>query len=110
MEVIFLSEAYGKQICKPVEPCCDPCCDPCEPRNPCDTNNGGWESWLPLIILIFILCGGFSGLGIGGNQCNDPCGNNGGGNCNWILILILLFCFCGNGNDGKGGLFGGLFG
>ncbi|MBQ8589114.1 MAG: hypothetical protein IJ486_01490 [Firmicutes bacterium] len=97
-------------------PDCGPPCEPrdhCEPGCPpkdlcCDSGNG-WESWLPILILVFLLCGGFSGFGSGGNNCSDHCGDN-GGSWGWILILIVLFCFCGgSGNDGRGGLFGGLF-
>lgn len=87
--------------------------DCCENRR-CDTDGNGadWESWLPILIILFFLCGGFSGLGFGGgNQCGDNCCDNNSGSWSWILILIILFCFLnnGNGNDGGGGLFGGLF-
>ena len=113
MEVIFLNEDYSKQCCDDRRcddrRCDDRCCD----DRCCDGDQGGsdWETWLPILILLFFLCGGFSGLGFGSNQSGDPCCDNNNGSWGWILILIILFCFLnnGNGNDGKGGFLGGLF-
>jgi len=125
MEVIFLNEEYEKQRvdgrCGPARPGCpQPCdsCDPCNDRDRCDDRRCDgdrdgidWETWLPILIILFFLCGGASGLGFGGNQCGDGCCDNNSGSWSWILILIILFCFLnnGNGNDGRGGLLGGLF-
>ena len=113
-----MSEEYSKQCsdgrCGPGRPNFPQPCerDGCDDRR-CDGDQGGsdWETWLPILILLFFLCGGFSGLGFGSNQCGDSCCDNNNGSWGWILILIILFCFLnnGNGNDGKGGLFGGLF-
>lgn len=120
-----MNEEYAKQAGEgrflSQRPSCAPPCEPCEPCGPCEPHrpkncceNEGkdgadWESWLPILLILFVLCGGFSGLGLGGNQCGDGCGDTAQGGVSWILILILFFCFLNNGNEGRGGLLGGLF-
>jgi len=60
--------------------------------------------WLPILIILFLLCGGTN---IFGGGCRDDCCDNGGFGGSWLLILILIFLFLGNQKDGKGfGLFG----
>jgi hypothetical protein len=62
----------------------------------------GFGDWIPIIIIVFLLCGGTNIFG--GNGCSD---NNGFGG-SWLLILLVIFLFLGNQRDGKGFL-GGLF-
>lgn len=75
----------------------------------------GFGDWIPIIIIVFLLCGGtniFGGLGgFGGCGGRDDCcsDNNNGFGGSWLLILIVIFLFFGNQRDGKGFL-GGLFG
>lgn len=68
-----------------------------------------WDlaDWLPILIIVFLLCGGTNIFG--GSGCKDDCGDGNGFGGSWLLILILLFLFMGNQRDGKGFL-GGLFG
>lgn len=70
----------------------------------------GFGDWIPIIIIVFLLCGGtniFGGFGgFGKDDCFDN--NNGGFGGSWLLILIVIFLFFGNQRDGKGFL-GGLF-
>lgn len=92
------------------EPCApfDLCDDPCDPCDPCDHDNNEWDwgSWLPILIIVFILCGGL-GWFTGGNH-HDDCDNNGSGS--WLLILLIIFLVWQGQNDGKkGGFLGGLF-
>ena len=93
--------------CRPIHPQnCDPCrpqppCDPCDPCNPCKDDEG--NSWIWILVIAFLLLGG--GNLFGGN---DGCCDNRGDN-SWLLILVVLFLFCQNQNDGRNGLFGGLF-
>lgn len=67
--------------------------------------NGGFSnSWLIILIFLFIFGGNcFGNIMGGGCGCNDDCGCNNsicGGNT-WIwLIIILLFCNCGNSGFG----------
>lgn len=66
----------------------------------------GFGDWLPIIIIVFLLCGGtniFGGFG------KDDCYDNNGFGGSWLLILIVIFLFLGNQRDGRGFL-GGLFG
>lgn len=64
-------------------------------------------SWLWIIILLVVFCGGNNGI-LGGNSCNDNCDcghrHNNNNCCDIIIILVLLSVFCGNGN-GNCGLF-----
>ena len=84
-------------------------------RDDCNCSNRdddwGFGDWLPIIIIVFLLCGGtniFGGFGGGRDGCCDDNGFGGGGS--WLLIIIVIFLFLGNqGGDGKGFL-GGLFG
>jgi len=74
----------------------------------CDRSDD-WDfgDWLPIIIIVFLLCGGtniFGGFGF-----KDDCSDNNGFGGSWLLILIVIFLFLGNQRDGKGFL-GGLFG
>ncbi len=86
--------------CEEMENCkvCDPCCD--------KDDDWDWGSWLPILIIIFILCGGFGWFG--GNNRNDCCDNNDGGG-SWLLILIVIFLLFNQGDSRKGGFLGGLF-
>ena len=96
-------------------------CDRCD-REPiiddCGCSDDGWNfgEWLPLLIIIFLLCGGtniFGGFGgFGGSGCrSDCCDNNNGFGGGWLLILVLIFLFLGgNQRCGRDGFFGGLFG
>ena len=82
--------------------------DDCE----CSDHDDGWNigDWLPIIIIVFLLCGGTNIFG--GFGCRDDCScsdNNGFGG-GWLLILILIFFFFGNQRGGKDGFLGGLFG
>lgn len=65
----------------------------------------GFGDWLPIIIIVFLLCGGTNIFGGYRDDCYDNNGFGGG----WLLILLLIFLFLGNQRDGKGFL-GGLFG
>ncbi len=66
-------------------------------------NNGGCNSWIWIILLLFC-CNGNNGCGCG-NSCG--CGSSlfggNGSSCEWLIWILLISCFCGNG----GGLFGG---
>lgn len=83
----------------------------------CDNNESGWGEWLPILLIVFLLCGGtniFGGLGLGGfggGGCRDDCcDNNGGFGSGWLLILVLIFfLFQNNQGCGKDGGFFGLF-
>lgn len=69
----------------------------------------GFGEWIPIIIIVFLLCGGtniFGGLGGFGGR--DDCIDNNGFGGSWLLILLVIFLFLGNQKDGKGFL-GGLF-
>lgn len=89
----------GRQHYDKCDPC-DPCCDPCDPC--CDPDDDwDWGSWLPILIIIFILCGGF-GLFSGG--CKDDC--FGGGSGSWLLILLVIFLLFQSSDDKKGGFLG----
>ena len=72
----------------------------------CHDHSDDWSlgDWLPIIIIVFLLCGGTN---IFGGFHDDCCDNNGFGG-SWLLILILIFLFLGTQRDGKGFL-GGLF-
>lgn len=101
-------------------PVCDPC-DTCDPCNPCDTydpcepvcEDTGWDwaSWLPILLIVFLLCGGLDWFGGGKDDCCDGVGGGGlfGGSGALIIILIVIFFLCQNDKDGKGGFLGGLF-
>lgn len=73
----------------------------------------GFGDWLPIIIIVFLLCGGTNIFGGGYGGYKDDCyDNNGlfGGGSSWLLILVVIFLFLGGDHkDGKGFL-GGLFG
>lgn len=77
----------------------------CDCTSSSDDCGSDWDlgSWLPILIIIFLLCGGTNILG----SSRDDCSDNGFGG-GWLLILILLFLFLGN-KDGKDGFLGGLF-
>lgn len=88
------------------------CCD----RD--DSCGAGWNigEWLPILLIIFLLCGGTNWLGgltggFGGGGCRrDDCCDDGGGGISWILILLVLFWLFNQKDDNcGGGLFGGLF-
>lgn len=64
-----------------------------------------WGTWIPIIIIIFLLCGGTNIFG--GNGCRDDCNDNIFGS-GWILILIVIFFLFSNQKDCKGG--GGFLG
>jgi hypothetical protein len=64
-----------------------------------------WDSPMsPIIIIVFLLCGGTNIFG--GGCKDDSCDNGFGGS--WLLILLVIFLFLGNQRDGKGFL-GGIF-
>ncbi|MEL7657323.1 MAG: hypothetical protein AAGU75_15625 [Bacillota bacterium] len=86
----------------------EPIHDDCECRDHDD--NWNWGDWLPILIIVFLLCGGTNIFG-GGFGCSrsDSCDDNGFGG-SWLLILVLIFFFFGNQRGGKDGFFGGLFG
>jgi len=72
------------------------------------SDDWGFGDWLPIIIIVFLLCGGTNIFGgFGGNR--DDCSDNNGFGGSWLLILIVAFLFLGNQKDGKGFL-GGIFG
>ncbi|MDF2653776.1 MAG: hypothetical protein K0R19_250 [Bacillota bacterium] len=83
----------------------------------CDRENeSGWGEWLPILLIVFLLCGGtnifggFGGLGgFGGGGCRDECCDNNGFGGGWLLILILIF-FLFQNNQGCGKDGGGFFG
>ena len=82
------------------------CCDRDFRHDDCchdDDDNWDLSNWLPILIIVFLLCGGTN---IFGNK--DECCDQSGFNGSWVLILILVFLFLGNQKDGKGFL-GGLF-
>ncbi|MDD4564290.1 MAG: hypothetical protein PHE79_02275 [Eubacteriales bacterium] len=86
------------------------CCDSdFRHDNICNDHDDGWDlgSWLPIIIIVFLLCGGTNIFGGFGHK-DDFCGDNTGFDGSWLLILILVFFLLGNQKDGKGFL-GGLF-
>jgi len=68
----------------------------------------GFGDWLPIIIIVFLLCGGTNIFG-GGYGCRDDCCDNNGFGGGWLLILLLIFLFFGN-QRGEKGFLGGLFG
>jgi len=86
----------------------DPCCD-CDKEESDDL----W-SWLPIIIIVFILCGGLGWFGGGGR--GDSCGisscggGSEGGGMSWLLIIIVIILLLNPGDGKKGGFLGGLFG
>ncbi len=70
------------------------------------SDDWGLADWLPIIIIVFLLCGGtniFGGFG------RDDCYDNNGFGGGWLLILLLIFLFLGN-QRGEKGFLGGLFG
>lgn len=70
------------------------------------SDDWGLGDWLPIIIIVFLLCGGTN---IFGGGCRDDCcDNNNGFGGSWLLILIVIFLFLGNQRDGRGFL-GGIF-
>ena len=75
----------------------------------CHDHDDSWDlaSWIPIIIIVFLLCGGTNIFG-GSGYKDDLCGDNTGFGGGWLLILILEFLFLGNQKDGKGFL-GGFF-
>ena len=91
----------------------DPCdeiedCGIYESKELCCGKDDDWDlgSWLPILIIVFILCGGFSWFGGGNrNDCNDN--NEGWGG--WLLILLVVFLLFNQGDGKKGGFLGGLF-
>ncbi len=94
------------------------CCDSFE-KDRCDhgfddcgcDDHDDWNfgDWLPILIIVFLLCGGTNIFG--GFGCKDDCcGDNNGFGGSWLLILILIFFFFGNQSGGKDGFLGGLFG
>ncbi len=105
------SEAHKECRCEPPQNDC--CCEPkFDCNEPCQDDNG-FGSWLPILILIFLLCGGTGTFFGGGGGCGDRgdcCDNNSNGGF-WIIILLVIF-FIWNNNQGGGckdGFFGGLF-
>lgn len=82
--------------------------DDCDCRNR-DEEDWGFGDWLPIIIIVFLLCGGTNIFGGFGGNRDNCCDDNGFGGGSWLLILIVIFLFLGNQRDGKGFL-GGLFG
>lgn len=90
---------------------CDPH-DKCEPYDACEPcydhhdDDWDWGSWLPILIVVFILCGGFGWFTGGGKD--DCCDSGGSGG--WLLILLIIFLVWQSQSDGKkGGFLGGLF-
>ena len=82
------------------------CCRHEEFVTSCDhSDDWGLADWLPIIIIVFLLCGGTNIFG--GGYKDDGCDNSGFGG-SWLLILLVIFLFLGNQRDGKG-FMGGLF-
>ncbi len=72
------------------------------------SDDWGFGDWLPIIIIVFLLCGGTNIFG--GFGCRDDCCEGGGGfGGSWLLILLVVFLFLGN-QRGEKGFLGGLFG
>ena len=67
-----------------------------------------WGEWLPILVIVFLLCGGTNIFG--GNGCRDDCCDNNGFGGGWLLILIVIFFLFTNQSGGKDGFLGGLFG
>ena len=77
-----------------------------------DRDDWGWGEWLPILLIVFLLCGGtniFGGFFGGGGCRDDCCDNNNGFGGSWLLILILIFFLFQNQGNGKDGGFFGLF-
>ena|GEM_PF-1054356 len=74
-----------------------------------EDEDGDILTWILIIVVIFLLCGGTSLFG--GNSCTsrDECSDNNGFGI-WIVVLVLIFLFMGNQREGSGGFLGGLFG
>lgn len=115
-------QVHKEIFCEPRrDRCCEPIVD-CEPeckpdcrRDPCkDEEEGGFATWLPIILIVLLFCGGGNLFGGRDDGCDNGgfggLGGFGGGGISWILILVVIFCLCGNknGRDG-GGFLGGLF-
>lgn len=85
---------------------CDHRYDDCD----CNDRDDDWNfgDWLPILIIVFLLCGGTNIFG--GYGCKDDCCDNNGFGGSWLLILILIFFLFGNQRGGKDGFLGGLFG
>lgn len=85
---------------------CDNRYDDCECGRDDEWN---WGEWLPILIIVFLLCGGTNIFG--GFGCRDDCcDNNNGFGGGWLLILIVIFFLFTNQGGGKDGFLGGLFG
>ncbi|MDD2216297.1 MAG: hypothetical protein PHR60_01225 [Eubacteriales bacterium] len=69
-------------------------------------NDWDWGSWLPIIIIVFILCGGFGWFtGTNKDDCYESSGSG-----SWILIVLVIFLLWqGQGDGKKGGFLSGLF-
>ena len=85
---------------------CDSCPSP-EPCDPCCQEEKSGGSWIWILILLFIFCGGFGNNGGNGSGgcCSDA---NGGSSGNWLLIIVALYLLWQCQNDGQSGR--GLFG
>lgn len=77
---------------------CEPCCDKDE----------DWDLWslLPILIIVFLLSGGFGWFKGGGR--NDCCDSSEGGG-SWLLIIVVILLLFNQGDGKKGGFLGGLF-
>lgn len=72
-------------------------------RDRCErSDDWGWGDWLPILIIVFLLCGGTNIFG----GSRDDCYDNGGFGGSWLLILLVIFLFLGNQRDGRGFLGG----
>jgi len=89
---------------------CEPIRDECECRE--KEEGWNWGEWLPILLIVFLLCGGTNIFGGGYGCSRSDCYDNNGFGSGWLLILVVIFFFLGNQNQrcGNDGLFGGLFG
>lgn len=85
-------------------------CGICDTYDPCCDKEDGddFGSWIPIIIIVFILIGGLNWFS-GGSR--DSCRNEGGGESGgWLIVIVIILLIFGSGDGKKGGFLGGLLG